>query len=163
MTESEIVVSILYKVRAVRADEARIGATGEQIAVALVLNKPELFPHDGDTILQAVDRLGPDWDRRRSKGAASLGRYLINSSASESTADRDHSGDASTTSYASLRAAAAANSRRSRGADRRGGRSRGSSRPGSTDAGNTRRHCRSRAPEPAVPSRQVRRQWPAPG
>ena len=66
MTESEIVESILYKVRAVRADAARIGATGEQIAVALVLNTPELFSHDGDTIPEAVDRHGPDWDRRRS-------------------------------------------------------------------------------------------------
>ena len=25
-----------------------------------MLNKPELFPHGGDTILEAVDRLGPD-------------------------------------------------------------------------------------------------------
>jgi hypothetical protein len=35
--------------------------TGGQIAVALVLNKPELFPHGGYTILEAVDRLGSDW------------------------------------------------------------------------------------------------------
>ena len=36
-------------------------ARSEQIAVALVLNKPALFPHGGYTILEAVDRLGPDW------------------------------------------------------------------------------------------------------
>ena len=36
-------------------------ARSQQIAVALVLNKPELFLHGGYTILEAVDRLGPDW------------------------------------------------------------------------------------------------------
>ena len=62
-SDKEIVEEILRKVRAVRASEERIGvySTGEQIAVALVLNKPELFPHGGYTILEAVDRLGPDW------------------------------------------------------------------------------------------------------
>ena len=42
--------------RAVRASEERIGvySTGEQIAVALVLNKPELFPHGGYTVRRST-------------------------------------------------------------------------------------------------------------
>ena len=51
------------KVEMVKADEAQIGvlSTGERIAVALVLNKTELFPKGDYTILQAVDRLGEEW------------------------------------------------------------------------------------------------------
>ena len=41
----------------------RFFSTGEQIAVALVLDRTELFPHGGYTILEAVDRLGPNWTR----------------------------------------------------------------------------------------------------
>ena len=44
------------KVEMVKADEAQIGvlSTGERIAVALVLDKPALFPKGDYTILQAV-------------------------------------------------------------------------------------------------------------
>lgn len=47
----------------VKDDQAGIKAysTGEQIAVALVLDRPDLFPHGGYTILEAVNRLGPEW------------------------------------------------------------------------------------------------------
>ena len=38
-------------------------STGEQIAVALVLDRTELFPHGGYTMLEAVERLGPNWTR----------------------------------------------------------------------------------------------------
>ena len=41
----------------------RIFSTGEQIAVALVLDRSELFPHGGYTMLEAVERLRPDWTR----------------------------------------------------------------------------------------------------
>ena len=41
----------------------RVFSTGEQIAIALVLDRSELFPHGGYTILEAVERLGPDWIR----------------------------------------------------------------------------------------------------
>jgi hypothetical protein len=41
----------------------RMFSTGEQIAVALVLDRSELFPHGGYTILEAVERLGPNWTR----------------------------------------------------------------------------------------------------
>ena len=49
--------------RMVMADERRIGvlSTGERIAVALILDRPDLFPHGGYTVLEAVDRLGRDW------------------------------------------------------------------------------------------------------
>jgi hypothetical protein len=56
---------ILYMVEAVHADERRIGvlSTGEQLAVALVLDRPDLFPHGGYTMLEAVERLGAEWFR----------------------------------------------------------------------------------------------------
>jgi transcriptional regulator with XRE-family HTH domain len=62
-SDKEIIERILEMTRSVRASETTIGvlSNGEQIAVALVLNKPELFPHGGYTILEAVDWLGPDW------------------------------------------------------------------------------------------------------
>ena len=41
----------------------RLLSTGEQIAVAPVLDRTELFPHGGYTMLEAVERLGPDWTR----------------------------------------------------------------------------------------------------
>jgi hypothetical protein len=47
----------------VEKDEARIGvfSTGERIAVALVLNRVDLL--EGYTVLEAVERLGPEWTR----------------------------------------------------------------------------------------------------
>jgi hypothetical protein len=63
MTTEEIANRIAIMVEAVEADEDVIGvySTGEQIAVALVLDKPNLFPHGGYSILEAVERLGPEW------------------------------------------------------------------------------------------------------
>ncbi len=48
----------------VEADESRFGvlSTGERIAVALVLDRPDLVRWWG-TMLDAVDRLGPEWTR----------------------------------------------------------------------------------------------------
>jgi hypothetical protein len=53
---------IRSKVRMVVADESLFGvlSTGERIAVALVLDRPDLLEFWG-TMLDAVDRLGPDW------------------------------------------------------------------------------------------------------
>jgi hypothetical protein len=50
---------------AVEEDEREIGvySTGEQIAVALVLDRSELFPQGGYAILEAVERLGTEWTR----------------------------------------------------------------------------------------------------
>ena len=53
---------IRAKVRMVAADESLFGvlSTGERIAVALVLDRQDLVKVWG-TMLEAVDRLGPDW------------------------------------------------------------------------------------------------------
>jgi hypothetical protein len=53
---------ITTKVRMVVADESLWGvlSTGERIAVALVLDRPDLVKWWG-TMLEAVDRLGPAW------------------------------------------------------------------------------------------------------
>jgi hypothetical protein len=50
------------KVRMVVADESLFGvlSTGERIAVALVLDRLDLLRFWG-TMLDAVDRLGPEW------------------------------------------------------------------------------------------------------
>ena len=51
-------------VQMVVADESFFGvfSTGERIAVALVLDRPDLVRWWG-TMLEAVDRLGPEWTR----------------------------------------------------------------------------------------------------
>jgi hypothetical protein len=53
---------IRAKVRMVEADESLFGvlSSGERIAVALVLDRPDLVKWWG-TMLEAVDRLGPEW------------------------------------------------------------------------------------------------------
>jgi hypothetical protein len=55
---------IRAKVRMVAADESLFGvlSTGERIAVALVLDRPDLVRWWG-TMLEAVDRLGAEWTR----------------------------------------------------------------------------------------------------
>jgi hypothetical protein len=47
----------------VEKDEAHIGvlSTGERIAVALVLDRPDLVKEVWGTMLEAVERLGPEW------------------------------------------------------------------------------------------------------
>lgn len=55
---------ILGCVRSVMADERHFGvlSTGEKIAVALVLEKPEWLKRAGwPNVLEAVDRLGHEW------------------------------------------------------------------------------------------------------
>lgn len=57
------VETIRRLVAAVEHDEPHIGvlSTGEAIAVALVLDRPDLLPRSYGRILDAVDRLGEDW------------------------------------------------------------------------------------------------------
>ena len=56
---------IRTKVRMVVADEADIGllSTGERIAVAFVLNRPDLLEIHWGSMLESVERLGIDWTR----------------------------------------------------------------------------------------------------
>jgi hypothetical protein len=62
---AEVEPRIAAIVATVEQDRKRMGvlSTGEQIAVALVLDRSELFPHGIYTILEAIERLGPDWTR----------------------------------------------------------------------------------------------------
>jgi hypothetical protein len=62
---AEVEQRIAAMVAQVEKDAKHIGvfSTGEQIAIALVLDRTELFPHSGYTMLEAVERLGPDWIR----------------------------------------------------------------------------------------------------
>lgn len=54
---------IRAKVRMVLADARSFGvlSTGEQLAVALVLDRKDLLYECGCTMLEAMHRLGPDW------------------------------------------------------------------------------------------------------
>lgn len=63
MANPETVEQIRELVAAVEHDEPHIGvlSTGEAIAVALVLDRPDLLPSSYRRILNAVDRLGEDW------------------------------------------------------------------------------------------------------
>lgn len=56
-------VQIRAKVRMVLADEGAFAVlpTGERIAVALVLDRYDLLRSTWGTMLEAVDRLGPQW------------------------------------------------------------------------------------------------------
>lgn len=63
MANPSIMNEIRSRVAAVEHDEPHIGvlSTGEAIAVALVLDRPDLLPSSYRHILDAVDRLGDDW------------------------------------------------------------------------------------------------------
>jgi hypothetical protein len=62
--DMRIVAKIRAKVRMVDSAEATIGllSTGEQIAVAFVLDRFDLIS-DWGTMLDGIDRLGPEWLR----------------------------------------------------------------------------------------------------
>lgn len=57
----EIAARILALAEAAKRDPAVVGvlSTGEALAVGLVLDRPDLFP--GYTVLEAIERLGPEW------------------------------------------------------------------------------------------------------
>jgi hypothetical protein len=61
---SDTDAEIRTKVLMVAADESSFGvlSTGERIAVAFVLDRPDLLKFWG-TMLDALDRLGPEWTR----------------------------------------------------------------------------------------------------
>jgi hypothetical protein len=54
---------IRQKARSVVANERSFGvlSTGEKIAVAFVLDRPDLIKSCWGTLLEGADRLGPDW------------------------------------------------------------------------------------------------------
>lgn len=63
----EIAADITRRAMAVQADEDRLWAwsTGEKLAVALVLDRADLLAkiNGGYSMLEAIERLGPDWSR----------------------------------------------------------------------------------------------------
>lgn len=63
MSPTDLEQSILRMVERVSEDERRIGvySTGEQLAVALVLDRKDLLLPAYDTMLEACNRLGQDW------------------------------------------------------------------------------------------------------
>lgn len=63
MANPSTMETIRRLVAAVEHDEPHIGvlSTGEAVAVALVLNRPDLLPGQYRHVLDAVDRLGEDW------------------------------------------------------------------------------------------------------
>lgn len=63
MSMSQTAHAIARMVDRVEQDPRRIGvlSTGEQIAVALVLNRTDLLPDGYTHVLDAIDRLGWDW------------------------------------------------------------------------------------------------------
>lgn len=63
MNTADIATDILRRVEILKDDEAEIGvwSTGEQIAVALVMNRLDLLPRGYTHVLDAVERLGDDW------------------------------------------------------------------------------------------------------
>jgi len=65
---------IMDLVKSVRRDEYNFGvlSTGEQIAVALVLNRADMLTPHG-TILEAIDRLGRPW----SEAALQVQREIV--------------------------------------------------------------------------------------
>lgn len=60
---SDLVEDLAAKVAWIAEDEASIGvlSTGETIAVALILDRKDLLPPAYSKMLEAVERLGPEW------------------------------------------------------------------------------------------------------
>jgi hypothetical protein len=57
----DVEADLLRRVQVVQEDESEIGvmSTGERIAVALILDRKDLL--DWGTMLESVERLGPEW------------------------------------------------------------------------------------------------------
>jgi len=72
-TSDHTVRRIANLVKQCELNERSIGlcSTGEAIAIALVLNRPDLLPDGYTHVLRAVDRLDDDW----LKAAIELARY----------------------------------------------------------------------------------------
>lgn len=52
---------MLAKCRDARAGGWGVLSTGEKLAAALVLNRPDWLQEQGYTIAEALDRIGPEW------------------------------------------------------------------------------------------------------
>ncbi|MCK1543395.1 hypothetical protein IVB12_15875 [Bradyrhizobium sp. 179] len=63
--DPELPARIFKMVERVQQDEAHIGvySASEAIAVALILDRPDLLPRGYNHILEAIERLGDDWLR----------------------------------------------------------------------------------------------------
>jgi hypothetical protein len=63
-TEIPFVDQDLYRRAAIAKRDPRrrfVWSTGEQLAVALILNKPRWIKEQGYTMLEAVERVGEEW------------------------------------------------------------------------------------------------------
>ena len=60
---SDTTDTIMRLAETVKRNPARRGvlSTGEFLAVAMVLNKPQWLKDANYSMLEAIDRLGPDW------------------------------------------------------------------------------------------------------
>lgn len=67
MDTLDIAVDLIRRAKRVQEDEKsfHVWSTGEKLAVALVLNRPDLLKevNGGYTIMEAIDRVGDDWMR----------------------------------------------------------------------------------------------------
>lgn len=72
---------IFHMVEGVRRDAACFGvfSTGEKLAVALVLDSAELLAevNGGYTMLEAIERLGPEWTRAAFTVQQALGPRVV--------------------------------------------------------------------------------------
>lgn len=69
-----ILEQIIDKARSAAAGEYGVLSTGEKLAAALVLNRPDWLESEGYTIAEALDRLGPSWVAQLPAAAKQLAR-----------------------------------------------------------------------------------------
>lgn len=67
-----VLAQILDKSRAARDGHFGVLSTGEKLAAALVLNKPDLLAKMDYTLAEAVERVGPEWMARVPEAARVL-------------------------------------------------------------------------------------------
>lgn len=67
-------VHIIEKSRDARNGGFDVLSTGEKLAAALVLNRPDLLERVGYTMAEAIDRVGADWLSRIPQAARQLAR-----------------------------------------------------------------------------------------
>lgn len=69
-----ILQQIIDKSRAARDGRFSVLSTGEKLAAALVLNRPDLLARVDYTMAEAIERVGQDWLQRIPEAARQL-RY----------------------------------------------------------------------------------------
>lgn len=67
-----ILEQIIEKSRSARDGNFGVLSTGEKVAAALVLNRPDLLARIGYTMAEAIDRVGADWLQRIPQAARQL-------------------------------------------------------------------------------------------